>query len=275
MPLPWARTGANAIVYRMYNSAGSIAVRVFLNAPKAERQARYEMVGYYLQQHQPACTVAFGYDPQGVLVGQWLPLLTMEWVEGKTLGSWFREAVERQDSGAIKKMAHEWIKLMSELRSLQIAHGDLQHGNVMVKQDRLVLVDYDGMYVPQMSEGDETNRVAWEYGKPEYQHPGRPDQLLSPAIDNFSAWIILISLRAVADDLSLWHRTIGCTEEESLLFTERDIKQPDRSPSGPSSSTTPATARCASGPPRCGTRSTAPSTRSLRSSSTSSTPCAR
>ena len=38
--------------------------------------------------------------------------------------------------------------------------------------------------------------------------------------------MILISLRAVADDLSLWHRMIGQSEEESLLFTEKDIKAP-------------------------------------------------
>ena len=229
MPLPWARTGANAIVYRLYNGSGSSAVRVFLNAPKSDRQARYEMVGAYLHQMKPRCTVDFHYDPEGILVGQWLPILTMEWVEGKTLGSWFRDAVERQDSPGIKRMAHEWIKLMGELRSHQIAHCDLQHGNVMVVGDRLMLVDYDGMYVPAMGEGEEKNRVAWENGLPAYQHPARPGQLLSPAIDHFSAWLILISLRAVADDLSLWHRTIGCTEEESLLFTERDLKQPDRS----------------------------------------------
>ncbi len=229
MPLPWARTGANAIVYRLYNGSGSTAVRVFLNAPKSERQARYEMVGAYLHQMKPRCTVDFHYDPEGILVGQWLPILTMEWVEGKTLGSWFRDAVERQDSPGIKRMAHEWIKLMGELRSHQIAHCDLQHGNVMVVGDRLMLVDYDGMYVPAMGQGEEKNRVAWENGLPAYQHPSRPGQLLSPAIDHFSAWLILISLRAVADDLSLWHRTIGCTEEESLLFTERDLKQPDRS----------------------------------------------
>ncbi len=179
-PWPWPRAGANAIVYRLLNGSGSTAVRVFMNAPKTDRQARYEMVGRYLLETKPRCTVGFRYDPEGILVGQWLPILTMEWVEGKTLGAWFREAVERQDSAAIKKMAHEWIKLMGELRSLQIAHCDLQHGNVMVVGERLVLVDYDGMYVPEMSHGDEKNRVAWEHGLPAYQHPGRPGQLLSP-----------------------------------------------------------------------------------------------
>lgn len=229
-PWPWPRSGANAIVYRLYTNAWSTAVRVFMNAPKADRQSRYQKVNDYLQQTKPKCMVEFGYDPEGMLVnGQWLPVLRMEWVEGKTLGVWFREAVERQDSVAIKQMSHEWIKLVCELRSLQIAHCDLQHGNVMVRDDRLVLVDYDGMFVPTMDTGDDQDRIAWENGLPAYQHPGRTGQLLSTAIDDFSAWLILISLRAVADDLQLWHRMIGQSEEESLLFTERDIKDPGRS----------------------------------------------
>ena len=173
-------------------------------------------------------------------------------------------------------MAHEWIKLICELRSHEIAHCDLQHGNVMVVDDRLVLVDYDGMFVPTMDTGDDEDRVAWENGLPAYQHPGRPGQLLSPAIDDFSAWVILISLRAVADDLSLWHRMIGQSEEESLLFTERGHQGPG-----------PLAALARADPGRAGpdgprmvgraaaARSTGRSTRSRPSTSTSSARCAR
>ncbi len=96
----------------------------------------------------------------------------------------------------------------------------------MVVGDRLVLVDYDGMFVPTMAMGDEKERIAWENGLHAYQHPGRPGQLLSSAIDDFSAWVILISLPAVADDPSLWRRTIVDSDEECLLFTERDIRLP-------------------------------------------------
>ncbi len=182
----------------------------------------------------------------------------MDWVDGKTLGLWFRDAVERQDSAAIKQMALEWIKLVCELRSHGISHCDLQHGNVMVMDEKLVLVDYDGMFVPTMDTGNDNDRVAWEAGEPNYQHPGRPQQLLSSAIDDFSAWLILISLRAVADDLSLWHRHIGATNAETLLFTERDIKQPAASQLWPELASARATGWSASGRPRCGSRSMRP-----------------
>src|SRR5262245_23909279 len=83
-PWPWPRAGANAIVYRLCNGSWSTAVRVFMNTPKAERQSRYERVHAYLQQTKPRCMVEFGYEAAGLCFnGQWLPILTMEWVEGK------------------------------------------------------------------------------------------------------------------------------------------------------------------------------------------------
>ena len=174
-PWPWPRSGANAIVYRLYNGSWSTAVRGFYNQPRAEREARYQWVHAYLEETKPRCMVEFRYEPDGICVnGQWLPILTMEWVEGKTLGIWFREAVERNDGPAIKQMAHEWIKLMCELRSHKIAHGDLQHGNVMTRAEGLTLVDYDGMFVPTMDTGDQKDRVPWENGLGAYQHQGAP-----------------------------------------------------------------------------------------------------
>jgi hypothetical protein len=141
MMVPRGRAGGNAIVYRLNNSSWSKAVRVFMNPPKPERQARYQIVHDYLQQARPRCLVEFGYDPGGIRInGGWFPIQTLDWVEGETLGEWLKGAVERGDSRAIKQMADAWIELVGELRTHKIAHGDLQHGNVMVVNDRLVAV---------------------------------------------------------------------------------------------------------------------------------------
>ena len=51
---------------------------------------------------------------------------------------------------SLQIVAARWRGLLSALGSLNIAHNDLQHGNVMVQQDRsLRLVDYDAMFLPQ------------------------------------------------------------------------------------------------------------------------------
>src|SRR5262245_27405768 len=65
MNLPRGRAGGYAIVYRVTNSSWSTAVRVFINPPKPERQARYQMVHKYLEQVRPRCLVEFSYDPEG------------------------------------------------------------------------------------------------------------------------------------------------------------------------------------------------------------------
>jgi hypothetical protein len=226
---PRGRAGGFAIVYRLNNSSWSTAVRVFINPPMPERQARYQMVHDYLQQVRPRCLVDFGYDPEGILIsgkGRF-PIQTLEWVEGETLGEWLKGAVARGDSWAIKQMADAWVELVGELRTHKIAHGDLQHGNVMVRGGELVLVDYDCMFVPTMK--TDKDRKAWEDGLKGYQHPKRPGQLLSPELDDFSAWVILIALRAVADDPGFWHKYIGGPGIENLLFTQDDMELPARS----------------------------------------------
>jgi hypothetical protein len=90
-----------------------------------------------------------------------------------------------------------------------------------------VLVDYDCMFVPTMR--TDKDREAWEDGLKGYQHPRRPGQLLSPELDSFSAWVILIALRAVADDPGFWHKYIGGPGIENLLFTQDDMEFPARS----------------------------------------------
>jgi hypothetical protein len=225
-PWPWPRAGANAIVYRLDNGSWSTAVRVFMNAPKDDRESHYRKVLAHLQKTRPRCMVDFGYEPGGIQVNaQWLPLLTMEWVEGDTLGEWMRVTVQRKDVAAIRAMAEEWVELMGELARCRIAHGDLQHGNVMVRGGKLVLVDYDGVCVPEL-----VGHKALEFGQPAYQHPGRRNQeTLSLDMDHFSAWIILISLRAVAADLALYERFVVRTEVEYLLFSDGDIRRPESS----------------------------------------------
>src|SRR5262249_16768540 len=160
-------------------------------------------------QTRPSCLVNFGYKSQGIkIVTQGklheFPLFTMDWVEGDTLDRWLEGAAQKKDKAAIRTLADEWVKLMEELARCKIAHVDLQHGNIMVRCGKLMLVDYDGMLVPGL-----VGSEAFEAGLPGYQHPERKNQrFLSLEMDHFSAWIILISLRAVAADLSLYERFV-------------------------------------------------------------------
>jgi hypothetical protein len=224
--MPKGRAGGFAIVYKLTNGTASTAVRVYLAPPQKARADRYRIVHQYLMRARPRCIVDFSYQAEGACIGnQRVPIQTLDWISGEPLGDWMRGAVARRELDRIRGMADRWIDLMDELRTARIAHGDLQHGNVMVVGDALMLVDYDCMCVPDL-----VNQEAWENGLPAYQHPDRPRQKLSLDLDAFSAWIILIALRAVAAEPALWDRFVEAGENENLLFTEEDIFAPDRSP---------------------------------------------
>ena len=77
------------------------------------------------------------------------PVLLMDWVEGKTLDRYLRDNLN--DKYAIEMLAYRFSQLAQWLLPQPFAHGDLKPDNIIVREDgTLVLVDYDGMFVPDM-----------------------------------------------------------------------------------------------------------------------------
>ncbi|QJW96193.1 hypothetical protein [Frigoriglobus tundricola] len=236
MGVPRARSGAFASVYKMTGPKGTVALKLF-NFPNEDRAQRYKAVSDYLEKElgpkKPPCVVKFQYHLEGMRVGKgWYPTLTMAWVKGVSLGEWVRQTIEKQtpDVAAVRKMAESWAALVQQLQDTRIAHGDLQHDNVMVVGDAPVLVDYDGMCVPSLDPADPKKKLdQLEFGKPAYQHPARGAEKLGANLDHFSAWVILIALRAVAADPHLYTRYVLKTDNENLLFTPADMHTPGAS----------------------------------------------
>jgi hypothetical protein len=144
----------------------------------------------------------------------------MEWVDGERLDSFIEQNLN--NSSVLLSLALRWVEMVKALRNASIAHGDLQHGNVLVVKDEFKLVDYDGMYVPALS-----GKGSHEVGHRNYQHPLRTEADFGPYVDNFSAWVVYVSLIALAVDPSLWQRFSG--GDECLLFRRRDFEQPEAS----------------------------------------------
>ena len=116
--------------------------------------------------------------------------------------------------------------MAAELSQEQIAHGDLQHANVMVtSRGELKLVDYDGMCVPALIGAE-----CLEVGTPPYQHPQRSaSSRLSLRLDDFSTLLIYDVLRALAAEPSLWAKYVAQTNNDKLLFREDDFRFPEKS----------------------------------------------
>jgi len=227
-PKPWA--GNFAVVFQGLrpNQGGPLAVRVFTTA-SPQRRERYEQVSAYLKQHRPKCIIDFRYSEQGIRStdGKWYPLITMEWVEGETLFHWVRNRCLGGDRDALLLAADHFLYLTEELEAAGLAHGDLQHGNIMVNTvGELKLVDYDCMCVPEL-----VGQRNMEVGMEPYQHPARDGETsLSPQLDRFSTLVIYTTLRALAVEPGLWHKYVEQSDYDKLLFRADDFRDPEHSP---------------------------------------------
>lgn len=228
MRVPRARSGAFASVYKLTRADGQAVALKLFNFPSDDRQRRYEEVSKHLAAlsgRKPDSLVGFSYQREGIKIGAaWYPIQTMDWVKGESLGEWVRGRMTARDVPAVRAMADKWVQLVCKLQAADIAHGDLQHDNVMVRDNNPVLVDYDGMWVPKL-DGVEP----LEFGKPAYQHPKRGKMKLNRGLDHFSAWVILIALRAMAADPALYTRFVVQPDNENVLFSPTDLSDPAKS----------------------------------------------
>ena len=220
LDLPRPITGQFASVYKMECGAHSWAVRCFLRNVSGQ-QSRYEAISAHLAKTALPYFVGFEYLPQGIRVrGQRYPILKMAWVQGDSLAAWVAKNLSQP--AALAQLANRWAEMMGDLQRAGIAHGDLQHGNVLIVNGELRLVDYDGMFVPVLA-----GQPSQELGHRHYQHPTRSATDFDVDTDNFSAWVIYLSLMALSAEPALWQRFDG--GDECLLFRRADFEHPDQS----------------------------------------------
>jgi hypothetical protein len=218
--LPRPITGNFASVYRLRGSQ-DWAVRCFFRK-YADMAERYGAISAHLATAQLPHTVGFQYLERGIRVGaSWFPVLKMQWVEGTLLGDYV--AAHRHDTEALRRITDRWLGMLTQLERRSIAHGDLQHGNVLVVGGDLKLVDYDGMFVPALA-----GRASHEIGHPNYQHPGRTGREFSARLDRFSGWVVYLTLLALQRSPALWDDLRA--GDECLLFRRADFEAPHQSP---------------------------------------------
>ena len=141
------------------------------------------------------------------------PVLIMDWVDGVPLNKYIRQNIN--ESSLLRQLSHNFKKLLLWLLSQPFAHGDLKPDNILVKQDgSLVLVDYDGMFVPSMK-GEKIR----ELGSPDFQNPNKAMEKFDENMDLFSLVSIFLSLSIIANDSDTLVR-FGA--EDRLLFSVND-----------------------------------------------------
>ncbi len=219
--LPIVLGGGFALTYTVTSKARKFALRCFHRYVPDLKQ-RYAQISDAIGGLGSEHFVSFEYQREGVRVSSGLyPVVKMAWAEGPTLGAFIED--NYTDGAAMRTLGSSFRDLARFLADRKIAHGDLENGNLVVRnRGCLTLIDYDGMYVPGMKLGDGN-----ELGHAHFQHPGRTPDHFGPRIDDFSFIMIDLSLDAVARDPSLYEKFCN---GDNILFQKSDFEAPKTSP---------------------------------------------
>lgn len=214
--MPLVASGQNAVVFLLATVSGDKAVRCFLRPP-SHGEDRYAALGRHVGESPPRGLTAARWHDEGISVsGESWPIVVMPWVAGTPLNIAVEDMAE--DPIRLRSLAEDWADVVRGLQSAGVAHGDLQHGNILVQDDgELALVDLDGVWVPEISVG-----APAESGHPNYQHPQRTSAHWGQYVDSFPAALIELALKGLAADPTLARFLHG----ENLLFSRADLVDP-------------------------------------------------
>ncbi len=216
---PTLARGSSAVVFQASVEGKTQALRCYIRNDASSRD-RYSALDAYLAGHSLSPYVSGTTWLDGAIrVNQsaW-PVLTMDWIDGRTLNEYVDYLVTGSNAAALTTLAAKWRELVARLQSSEFVHGDLQHGNVMVDQaGRIRLVDFDGVWIPQLA----GHSSPTEFGHANYQHPAR--HVWDRWLDTFSALVIYLSLVALGRDPGLW---LALYNSKNLLFAKADFFPP-------------------------------------------------
>ena len=215
MPRPYP--GGFATTFLMRGRGAEWAVRCFTR-PVALLENRYRIIGRFLANTKPAFCVKAELISGGLQIdGVRHPIIKMDWLPGDTLNVYIQKKVGAPSK--IKKLREDLRRMAAEMQQIGMAHGDLQHGNIIVNNELPHLVDYDGIYLPQLR-----GMVPNELGHKHYQHPLREQGDWGPRMDHFSLIALYVGLSAIAWEPDLW----GTFDNGvNVLFKNSDFEEPE------------------------------------------------
>ena len=181
-------------------------------------QIRYSRIKDKLSGLELPYFVKFDYEAKGLFDGEnFFASKRMKWIDGIPLNEYINKYIF--DSERINMLAKRFRIMMKALHIYEIAHGDLQHGNIFIRSDgSLKLIDYDSMFVNTL-----LGMPDFINGQAGYQHPKRiENEFVGDYLDNFSEILIYFSLLVYSEKPELWN-----PDTDWLLFSKEDLEFPE------------------------------------------------
>lgn len=209
--------GGFSVVYPYETDNGEKWAFRCWHAEVSNSKNRYEIISEAIKNSQLKFLCEFQYVEKGINVdGSVYPTTRMRWIDGISIKDYICQNKDSKET--LNALADDFLKMTQALHAKSFAHGDLQHGNILVdKKQRLYLVDYDSFYCPKLK--GEADTVA---GLPDYQHPKRSgNNSVTEKLDYFSELIIYLSILAIAEEPYLVDK-YKVNDADRMLFSKED-----------------------------------------------------
>jgi hypothetical protein len=211
--LPKPYSGGFTTTYHLQFNSHHFAVRCFIrDVPDLQR--RYAAIEDFFNANPHNFFIPAICLNRGIQVNTtWYPIIKMDWIDGVPLNTYIQKNLGNTE--LLERITNSFYTLVQNLEKIGIAHGDLQHGNIIVKNDDLYLIDYDGFFLPSIADLQGN-----EMGHPNYQHPLRARHHCGSTVDRFSAIVIYFALLALRQYPKLWNKY---DTNENILFSRMDF----------------------------------------------------
>lgn len=210
-------TGGFSVVFPALVGGEKWAFRVW-HADLGNLRTRFEKLSQAINNSHLPYLCDFSYVDEGIVVGGKIyPTTRMRWVEGKTIKDYICE--HKNDKNLLIALCEKFLDVCQAMHSNNFAHGDLQHGNIIVNDvGEIFFVDYDSFYCPELK--DLPDIIS---GLIDYQHPARSNnQLSGEKLDYFSELIIYLSILGIAENAQ-FVEDYKVADSERMLFSCDDF----------------------------------------------------
>jgi hypothetical protein len=216
--IPMPASGSSAVVFKAVVGGEEQALRFFTRHDVSSRE-RYNALNQHFETRGIADCMATSrwLDDAIAVKGRTWPVVRMQWVDGRTLDQYVEGLVEDDNAPGIAALVTAWLNMLGRLQQAEFAHGDLQHGNVLVDASgSLRLVDFDCSWITPFAGKSPPS----ESGHRNYQPTGRS---WGQWMDTFPGLVIYTSLLALSKNTGLWERFHN---GENLIFRLDDFDPP-------------------------------------------------
>jgi len=217
---PVMSSGNFAVVFKMQDqNDGKIYALKCFTRDQEGRNESYRLIADELQYIESEYLTKIQYLENELFVDTGnddteFPVLLMDWVEGETLDKYIKNHINEQ--ACLNLLVGKLGIFADWLLKQPFAHGDLKPDNIIVKDDgSLVIVDYDGMYVPKMR-----GQKARELGSPDFRHPQRTEDDFDEHIDDFAIVTLLLTIKAIALNPNILEE---CNAKDCVLLHTQDF----------------------------------------------------